>query len=313
MNAVARFLGRPLAASALALSSLFVATSPAAAEGLSGKLLYVAIPPCRIAFTTHPSSSILTPGVPRTFNVVGNAGFSLQGGQAGGCGIPGFSGSAPQVQAVAVNLVAVNATGQGNLRAWPSDQPMPAASVINYGNIGTNLANSIILPVRQDVQGGDLTVQASFSPVHVLIDAVGYFTRARRRFYLTTNTVGVGVNGADVLDPGVCAAGFHVAAMSEILDPTVLQYDSALGATQLDAGSGVPYGAGWVRTGGPSAAEFGQAGLDNCAVWSSASAEHSGTTVALHADWNSSPGRIGPWTGILFACNTLHGVWCVED
>ena len=83
-------------------------------------------------------------------HIVGEGDFSGQGGEVGGCGVPGYSLAGPEVVAVALNLVAANSTGPGNLVAWPADREQPFASVINYQ--GTNVANQIILPLAHGVR-----------------------------------------------------------------------------------------------------------------------------------------------------------------
>jgi hypothetical protein len=99
-----------------ALLACSVWAAPALAQS---KLVYTALPPCRIVDTRSSAAGRLVAGVTRTFHVVGpTADFAAQGGTAGGCGIPGFTGPAPQAVAVASNFVAVNPTGAGNLRAW---------------------------------------------------------------------------------------------------------------------------------------------------------------------------------------------------
>ena len=139
------------------------------------QLVYTALNPCRIVDTRQSAAGALVPGVVRTFNVVGStADFPAQGGTAGGCGIPGFAGPAPQTNGVVFNFVAVNPAGAGNLRAWASDQTVPNASMLNYTS-GLDIANGIIVPVRQDVEGNDLSVRADVSGAHLAVDLVGYF------------------------------------------------------------------------------------------------------------------------------------------
>jgi hypothetical protein len=66
-----------------------------------------------------------------------------------------------------------------------------------------------------------------------------------RKFYLTqTRHV-----GNEVL--AVCAAGYHMASLWEIFDPSNLRYDTQLGFTLEDSGFGPPsFEGGWIRTGG---------------------------------------------------------------
>ena len=151
---------------------------PAAPALAQSQLVYTPLNPCRIVDTRLSPGGRLAAGTDRTFHVVGSASdFASQGGTAGGCGIPGFGpGPAPQTVAVAFNFVAVNPSGAGNLRAWASDQTIPNASILNYAQVtGLNIANSVIVPVRQDSEGNDLTVRADVSDAHLVVDVVGFF------------------------------------------------------------------------------------------------------------------------------------------
>jgi hypothetical protein len=166
-----------------ALVFSLVALLPSAeAQVLAPNLLYTSVQPCRVFDTRTATAGELVVNVTRTFNIVGNTSsdFTSQGGHAGGCSIPGFQAGTPQVQAVVLNFVAVGSAGAGDLVAWPSDQAAPSSSVINYAIAGSpgrlNIANGIVLPIRQDTQGGDLSVVAQVSRTHVLADVVGYFS-----------------------------------------------------------------------------------------------------------------------------------------
>jgi hypothetical protein len=151
-----------------------------AAQTLAAGSVFTAIAPCRIVDTRLPSPVRLAAGVPRAFHVVGTVNdFAGQGGSAGGCGIPGYDGSSPRVTGVMFNFVAVNPLGAGNLRAWPSNQQVPNAAVVNYAAVpGLNIANGIAVAVSQDaVEGDDLTLRADVSDTHLVVDVVGYFAR----------------------------------------------------------------------------------------------------------------------------------------
>jgi endosialidase-like protein len=146
--------------------------------------VFVALPPCRIANTTVAGGPIASGGT-RGFNVVGASfDYSAQGGSASGCGIPGFAAfGVPAVQAIAVNVVAVNPTGQGNLRAFPGNLGLPNASTLNYQNFSDishpyNIANGVIVPVNQAAQNAsnDLKVFVS-TTTDVVMDVTGYFTK----------------------------------------------------------------------------------------------------------------------------------------
>jgi hypothetical protein len=158
--------------------ALALFTAPSAwAQAPAGRV-YVPIAPCRIVDTRIPPNPLLA-NTPRTFHVVGStSNFVGQGGKAGGCGIPGFLGpSQPQVQAVMFNFVAVDVLGAGDLRAWATDHTIPFASILNYAAVpGLNLANGIAVPVRQDLEGSDISVLADATGVDLVVDVVGYFT-----------------------------------------------------------------------------------------------------------------------------------------
>jgi hypothetical protein len=154
-----------------------LAARSAWAQAPAGRV-YVPIAPCRIVDTRLPPNPLLA-NTPRTFHVVGStSNFGGQGGKAGGCGIPGFlAPSLPQVQAVMFNFVAVDVLGAGDLRAWATDHTIPFASILNYAAVpGLNLANGIIVPVRQDLEGSDISVQADATGVDLVVDVVGYFS-----------------------------------------------------------------------------------------------------------------------------------------
>jgi hypothetical protein len=133
-----------------------------------------------------------------------------------------------------------------------------------------------------------------------------------RAFYLTQGTF----DGSQALT--ACAAGYHMASLWEIHEPSNLRYDTTLGLTEDDSGSGPPQGHyGWART-GRSASSSGQfPGVGNCNAWSSNASTDFGSAVVLSADWNgianpSSP--ISPWQAQPFDCGTNAArVWCVQD
>jgi hypothetical protein len=129
-----------------------------------------------------------------------------------------------------------------------------------------------------------------------------------RRYYLTKATV----DGAHAIT--ACAAGYHMASIWEIREPAALQYNTALGRTQADSGSGPPIPdiapatsvGGWVRTGNV-ANTSGGVGESNCAAWTAAGASQSGNVASLSTNWNTV------WLANSVGCNQLHSVWCVQD
>jgi hypothetical protein len=134
---------------------------------------------------------------------------------------------------------------------------------------------------------------------------------AARRFYLTKTTF----DGDHPLT--ACEPGFHMASLWEIFDTTVLEYDTSLGQTQADSGSGPPNGLdshdGWIRTGAGS--NTGDApGVSNCSAWTSLSSSQFGTFAFLPYDWNSTAVHaINPWVPGQRTCNNVARVWCVQD
>lgn len=143
-------------------------------------LLFVPLDPCRIIDTRLSTGGKMEPNAVRDFRVVGTTGFEAQGGKAGGCGVPAGA-TQPVAAAVMLNLVAVDAEGAGNMRAWEFNQPMPNASSINYQRLSPNpmnIANGLIVPISGlSTLSSDLSVMASFSRVHLVADVAGYFTR----------------------------------------------------------------------------------------------------------------------------------------
>ena len=294
----------------IALSALLLVDSGVGAQVLSPNLLYTTVQPCRL-IDTRIAGGLLAAGSTRTFNVVGigsPGSLSTQGGNPSGCPIPGFASSAAVVKAVALNFIAVSAAGPGDLRAWPSDQTMPTASIINYAAVsGLNIANGVMLPVRQDLQGGDITLKADVSGTQVVADVVGYFTKAQpQQYYLTTGSV----SGNAALT--ACTTGYHMASLWEIHDTSNLQYNTNLGYTTPDSGQGPSFAGGWIRT-GASSNTTATAGQGNCAAWSSNLNTDHGSVAVLSSTWADAAISISPWLAATAICDTPISVWCVEN
>jgi hypothetical protein len=228
----------------LVAAALFGAASvPSAAQVLSSNLLYYAIQPCRI-LDTRLAGGMLNPGTMRMVNVVGMTNYSSQGGFAGDCHIPGWSTSGtsvPQVQAFVVNVIAVGAMGAGDLRAWPTDQARPNASVLNFAEQeaagGLNVANGVIIPVRQDMQGNDITIQADSAATHVVADVVGYFSAETNA---TDGNLFIGVQAGRISD----ASGgiFNVGLGDMVLAANTSGcHDVAIGRTAMSANTSGSY------------------------------------------------------------------------
>lgn len=163
----------------IVLFSLFISTPLILLQSLPVfaqlNTTFVPLPtPCRIIDTRQSVAGRLIRDQPRNFNVVGpSTDYSDQGGTPAGCGIPG------RVQAVVINLVAVNPVASGNMQIWPSDQARPTnppASAINFStqNAFPAIANGVIVPVSQNPQGPNITVLATRF-VDLVADVYGYF------------------------------------------------------------------------------------------------------------------------------------------
>ncbi len=113
-----------------------------------------------------------------------------------------------------------------------------------------------------------------------------------------------------------CAAGYHMAAMWEIVDPSSLIYDANHpdAHTKMDSGQGPPsFWYGRVRT-GQDASTSATAGTGNCNNWTSVDAGDSGAFVRLSRTWETPPSEIGGiWEVETFTCNVVGPVWCVGD
>jgi hypothetical protein len=131
-----------------------------------------------------------------------------------------------------------------------------------------------------------------------------------RKFYLTKSTH----DGSQALS--ACAAGYHMASLWEIFAPSNLRYDTALGLTLPDSGSGPPIDSGWIRTGGLASGggPTSPGLLSNCLAWTSADPLHGGTIVGLISGWNFTDlTRANPWVAAEVRCGFGVRVWCVQD
>jgi hypothetical protein len=128
-----------------------------------------------------------------------------------------------------------------------------------------------------------------------------------RSYYLSPTTT---VDGDVALTS--CAAGYHMASLWEILDPSNMVYNTTLGYTTDDSGDGPGTSAyGWVRTGANNYTSD-SAGRSNCATWTDDSGSYYGTRINLPLTWTAAT-DIGPWQVGTSICSTDIRVWCVED
>lgn len=140
--------------------------------------VFVAVAPCRIVDTRATAAGAIAGGSTRAFNVVGVSNYSAQGGSPAGCGIPGFAAAGlPTVNAVAMNVIAVTPSAQGNLLVYPTNVTPGISSTLNFPgpSVPLNVANGVIVQVRSDAPGNDVSVKPS-QTTHLVIDVTGYFT-----------------------------------------------------------------------------------------------------------------------------------------
>lgn len=133
-----------------------------------------------------------------------------------------------------------------------------------------------------------------------------------RRFYMTRlGAIGSAARAA-------CAAGFHMASLWEIYDPSNLSYDAELGVPGFgnandDLGSGPPSNVpAWVRTGWSSILTPSGAGQVSCTGWTNGTIGQNGSQAALRSSWGT-PGAAWPWDVSAIQCNFPNSVWCIED
>ncbi len=112
-----------------------------------------------------------------------------------------------------------------------------------------------------------------------------------------------------------CAEGYHFASLWEISDPSSLRYNSAIGQTTLDSGSGPPtiQGLGWVRTGYNFADVSTTVGHANCNLWASRSSGDNGSVAVLPQIWTAGAQDLFVWDVDVRSCNFRLGVWCKQD
>ena len=120
---------------------------------------FYSVPPCRILDTR--SSSALLSGEVRVLAL--STALSA-------CGLP------LTARALALNVTAVNATGNGSMALFPGDAALPGTSSINFV-AAQNRANNTVLSLSRN---GTATLGASASvggggQVHLILDVGGYF------------------------------------------------------------------------------------------------------------------------------------------
>lgn len=169
----------------MGLGCIALGGGPAGGQALT----YHPLVPCRIVDTRLWNNSLGPPspmasGEIRAFDAIGTD-FRPQGGVFASCGVPPQNGSDRRIraEAIAVSLVMVNAAGPGDLRAFQGNLTVaPLAAVINY-TAGQTIAVGTVIPLRTDVVGDDFKLQADVNGGHVVVDVMGYYSRATSASY----------------------------------------------------------------------------------------------------------------------------------
>jgi hypothetical protein len=119
---------------------------------------FYTVAPCRLLDTRDPGNSPMASGEVRLVTV------------HGACGIP------PTARALAANVTVIGATGQGNLKLYPSGLLAPGTSTINFA-AGQTRANNAIVPLALGVERGlaATPLVTGGGTVHVLLDVTGWF------------------------------------------------------------------------------------------------------------------------------------------
>ena len=140
---------------------------------------FVALSPSRITDTRHLS------GAP-------NAGATLGAGGSIDVQITGV-GNVPVTggEAVVLNVTATNTTASGYITVYPTGQPRPLASNLNWA-AGKTVPNRVIVPVGAN---GKVTFYNGSGSADLVIDVNGYFTDAT-----ASGSVFVGVPPTRILD-----------------------------------------------------------------------------------------------------------------
>jgi hypothetical protein len=174
---------------------------------------------------------------------------------------------------------------------------LPLAFIFGAAFQSSNTVSAQLAAIRSQISGLEFDINSLQSQISSL---------KPRKFYLTKNPS----DGAHALT--ACAAGYHMASLWEIHDPSNLRYDTELGFTLADSGSGPPFAGGWIRTGW-IADVSNNPGTGNCNAWTSNRTSDQGTGVGLSINWSLPSSVISPRQTATTRCDAGLPVWCVQD
>jgi hypothetical protein len=162
--------------------------------------------------------------------------------------------------------------------------------------------------------GYDLDTVYDWETVYALEKVYARVPASAKMYYLTVASF----TGGDAIT--ACDSGFHMASISEMQDPSNLQYATRSTAAYDSLVDGQRLGPptnymGWVRTEAYPLTGFS----DNCNFWQSSSDQQRGTTMSLYpilGDANPDLYASDPttwWHKVQQMCSLPEPVWCVED
>lgn len=167
----------------------------------TSELLYVAVPPCRIA-DTRKGGGLIGGGSTRTFHVTGTSGFAPAGGTSGGCGIPAGASAA------AISVTGTGSTGSGFMTVFAQGGSRPNVSQVSFTR-GQNVSTPANAPLNPG--SGSVSVYNS-ATTHVLLDVSGYYVKPLAGFISPSGGTYAGssrvVSSSRVTDPGVYEVTF---------------------------------------------------------------------------------------------------------
>jgi hypothetical protein len=121
-----------------------------------GRSRHTPVAPSRILDTRDGTGGVRGP--------VGNGPFDLQ--------VTGRAGVPTSATAVALNVTVTEPTAWSWLTVWPTGEPLPTASSLNY-DVGATVANMVVAKLGA---GGRVRIQNAHGAAQVIADVVGFFT-----------------------------------------------------------------------------------------------------------------------------------------
>ncbi len=187
------------------------AFQPAAAElgvgDVNADVVFTPVTPCRLIDTRVVGPAFSANEV-RHYKLIGPTSYASIGGNPSGCNIPGSTTPVTAttygntVRALVLSFTATDVGGNGNLRAWPTNQTMPLAAVLTYAPAMYAVANGVAV-VTCDAAvaagtvcvSGDLSIRADSASANLVVDVLGYYTP--QRYFLASNRTLLGVFAID--------------------------------------------------------------------------------------------------------------------